>query len=354
MGRILSGRYYKIIDILKGICILWVIMLHAIPAGEKIYKFLLMPFYAQLTIPFFMVISGFTNTLSYEKYENWYTFSKLWKKVKRFVIPFIPALVLELFVLGRPENLMIWLLQGGYQMPGSYYIIIMIQLVLLFPCIYAFYYQLHVKRKLPWIFGIVVVFGFQCVYELFTYLIDLDVQIYRLLIFRYCVFLYAGIVLYKVKKEHKIFWKGTVKFLPFGFLYIFLVGYMNWQPEILFRYSTWYRSAAPVICWVAPIAAYLIENGDAIVSTLKSDKVWNFISEKVQLIGQASYHIYIVQMLWFGLIVSHINTNSWKKMVICIISMFICSVLGVIYYHINKYIEETFFKGTRTKSLAKL
>ena len=28
-----SSRHYKVIDILKGICILWVIMLHAIPAG---------------------------------------------------------------------------------------------------------------------------------------------------------------------------------------------------------------------------------------------------------------------------------------------------------------------------------
>ena len=27
------GGHYIIIDILKGICILWVIMLHAIPAG---------------------------------------------------------------------------------------------------------------------------------------------------------------------------------------------------------------------------------------------------------------------------------------------------------------------------------
>ena len=336
-----SVKHYKIIDILKGVCIMWVIMLHAIPAGGGIYKLLLMPFYAQLTIPFFMILSGFTYTLSFEKHGNWYSLSNLWRKVKRFIFPFVPALILEVIVMGKPENILTWLLSGGYQMPGSYYVILMIQLVVFFPLIYAFYNHLHTKNNRSWIFGLITAFIMQCLYELLTYLIDLNVQIYRLLIFRYFIFLYMGIVLYKAQKENKIYWKGMVKFLPLGFLYIFLVGYMNWQPEVLFRYPTWYRSAAPVIFWVAPITAYIIGNSNLLISRLENGKIYRFISDKIQLLGQASYHIYLVQMLWFGLIVSHMNTVSWRKLVICVISMVICAAVGVIYYYVNRWFGRT-------------
>ena len=309
------------------------------PCGGGIYKLLLMPFYAQLTIPFFMTVSGFTYTLSYERHRNWYALSNLWRKLKRFIVPFIPALALEMIILGKPDNVLTWLLSGGYQMPGSYYVILMLQLVFLFPFIYALYNQLHEKKKLFWILEIIAVLLLQCLYELLTYLIDLDVQIYRLLIFRYVIFLYMGIVLYKAQNENHIYWKSMIKLLPIGFSYIFLMGYMNWQPEILFRYPTWYRSAAPVIFWVAPISAYIIGNGNMIINRMENHRLWRFISEKIQLVGRASYHIYIVQMLWFGLIISHINTGSWRKLIICAVSMVICSVVGVVYYHINREIS---------------
>lgn len=215
-----SVERYKTIDTLKGICILWVIMLHAIPGGGSMHKLLLMPFYAQLTIPFFMIVSGFTYTLSFEKHRNWYSRFNLWSKIERFIFPFIPALILEVLLMGKPDSILVWLFSGGYQMPGSYYVILMIQLVLLFPCIYVFYNWLHVKNTFKWIFGIVATFILQCLYELFTYLIDLDVQIYRLLIFRYFIFLYIGVVLYKVQQESKICWKSMIKLLPLGFIYI--------------------------------------------------------------------------------------------------------------------------------------
>ena len=227
-------------------------------------------------------------------------------------------------------------------MPGSYYVILMLQLVFLFPFIYALYDQLHVKNKLSWILEIIAVLLLQCFYELLTYLIDLDVQIYRLLLFRYVIFLYMGIVLYKAQSEDHSCWKSMIKFLPVGFIYIFLMGYWNWQPEILFRYPTWYRSAAPVIFWVAPISAYMIGNGNAMINRMENVKLWRFISDKVQLLGQASYHIYIVQMLWFGLLISRIDTSSWRKLIICAVSMVICSVVGVVYYHIDQWISRIF------------
>ena len=208
----------KIIDVMKGVCILWVIMMHAIPAGGRTYKLLLMPFYAQLTIPFFMTISGFNYTSSYEKCERWYSSSNLWRKCKRFILPYVPALLLEVLILGWPENTLTWLLSGGYEMPGSYYVILMLQLLFLFPIICWCYKWLE---KCSWITGLVIAFAFQCAYEVFTYFINLKVEIYRLLIFRYVIFLYMGIVLYRKHKNNNDNWRSMMNVLPIGFIYIF-------------------------------------------------------------------------------------------------------------------------------------
>lgn len=133
-----------------------------------------------------------------------------------------------------------------------------------------------------------------------------------------------------------------MKVLPLGFLYVFMVGYTNWQPKVLFRYPTWYRSAAPVIFWVAPIAVCVIENGNMIMNKIAMHKAYCTISNKVQLLGRASYHIYIVQMLWFGLIIPYMNTDSWRKLIVCVVSMCICSAIGVIYYYANCFLSKRF------------
>lgn len=323
--------HLKIIDAMKGVCTVWVIMMHAIPTGEDAYKFLLMPFYAQLTIPFFMTISGFTYTLSYEKSKKWYSFSGLWRKGKRFLLPYVPALLLEVLILGWPENTLTWLLSGGYKMPGSYYVILMLQLLLLFPVIYWCYKWLE---RCSWLTGLAIVFAFQCVYEAFTYFIDLKVEIYRLLIFRYVIFLYMGVVLYQNYKNKNDNCRSLMKAMPIGFIYIFSVGYLNWQPSVLFRYPTWYRSAAPVCFWVVPILAVIFANGNSILEGVEKYPFLRRISNVVQLLGKASYHVYIVQMLWFGIVVSGINTSSWRQLVFCMASLVVCLLLGIEYYYI--------------------
>lgn len=65
-----DSSHYEIIDFIKGVCAIFVIMLHAIPGETSMHKLLLMPFHAQLTIPFYMIISGFNWTGSVEKTQN--------------------------------------------------------------------------------------------------------------------------------------------------------------------------------------------------------------------------------------------------------------------------------------------
>lgn len=223
-----KSSHMQIIDIMKGICAIWVIMLHSIPGGG-IYKLLLMPFTAQLTIPFFMTITGFTYASSYDRCGRWWSSSNLKRKWKRILIPVIPVLLFELLVCGMPDNPIIWLLSGGYQMPGSYYVILLIQLLFLFPVIKRFahiYAGTSNSGAHTWWTGFIMVFIFQCAYELVTYVISLDVAIYRLLVFRYIIFIYGGAMIYEYHKvsPDMIPYKGMFKGLPIGLLFITAAG----------------------------------------------------------------------------------------------------------------------------------
>lgn len=303
---------------------------------------LLMPFYAQLTIPFFMTLTGFVYAASYEREGNWWNLRNIKKKCLRLIPPFVPALIIELLIEGPPEKPVKWLLSGGYAYPGSYYVILMLELLAIFPFI-EMLGERSVKRNTrnAWMIGLSEVFIGQCAYELFTYLLELSGGIYRLLVFRYVIFIYGGVVIYKyysrersnnteLKKE--IPWKEMIKTMPVGFIFIIVVGYLGYQPQVLFRYDTWFRSSAPTAFWVIPIIAFLIAHKDSVCSCMEGTRMGKKAADILAICGRASYHIYIVQMLWFGIVVPKMDTESWRKLPIFAVSVMVCGVCGVLYY----------------------
>ena len=54
------------IDVLKGICIIFVIFTHASWTDEQRLKFLF-PFWIAMAVPFFMLVSGYVYTKSFQK-----------------------------------------------------------------------------------------------------------------------------------------------------------------------------------------------------------------------------------------------------------------------------------------------
>ena len=54
------------VDVLKGICIIFVIFTHASWTDEQRVK-LLFPFWIDMAVPFFMLVSGYVYTKSFQK-----------------------------------------------------------------------------------------------------------------------------------------------------------------------------------------------------------------------------------------------------------------------------------------------
>lgn len=90
------------LDLYKGICILFIIITHY--KWEDIQRrYLLFPFWIEMAVPVFMVITGYLSTMSLDNksdicVKQLYHPKNIASKWLRFVIPFMPVFVLQVIV----------------------------------------------------------------------------------------------------------------------------------------------------------------------------------------------------------------------------------------------------------------
>ena len=87
------------IDALKGICILFVIITHFSWSDEERLKFLF-PFWIDMAVPIFMIISGYVYAISYKKHNianisAAYSLKNIDNKLIRYTIPFAGIFIAE-------------------------------------------------------------------------------------------------------------------------------------------------------------------------------------------------------------------------------------------------------------------
>ena len=79
------------IDVIKGICILFVIFTHYTWTTMQWHR-MLFPFWIDMAVPMFMIISGYVGALSFERkganLDNAYSFQSIFSKCLRFIVPF--------------------------------------------------------------------------------------------------------------------------------------------------------------------------------------------------------------------------------------------------------------------------
>lgn len=323
------------VDFLKGICILFVVVTHYAWTDTERLR-LLFPFWIDMAVPIFMILSGFVFTKSYLKhhittYEQAYSYENWLGKLIRFSLPFLIAFFAEevvcrfLGVIRHSASEALTAFWGGGFGPGSYYYPILVQFIFYFPVLFFLVQKYRFK-------GLVLCGGINLLFEFFKTIYGMNAEFYRLLIFRYTLVIAFGC--YLALGDYP---KSAKRFIPasiLGIAYILATKYFGFKPLLT---ELWSGTSIWAILYILPIAAWLIAN-----------KKLRF--RPIELLGKASYNIFLVQMVYYNtayLVYRQIGRRSLQILV----NIAICVSLGLLFYYAETPITKAI--GRKVSAAAK-
>ena len=317
-----TGGFNRSVDFMKGMCILFVITAHC-ELGRTISRVMLFPFWVHLPVSVFMILSGYVYALSYQRH-NIDTFKKAYApkqilpKLVRYIEPYIPVFIIgvaALTIMGNyeltPLNVLGDFLTGG-KGRGSYYVPLMVQFLFWYPVVYA------IIRKFDF-GGIFICVGIVVVYELAKNVFGMTEECYRLILIRYTLVIAVGCYLAIGKKKvSNIF---LVLVMAAGAAYIVVVCYFGYTPWLT---KYWKETCIWASLFVIPPTVWIIRSGKLKFAPL-------------ELIGKASYHIFLLQMFYFKpmeSIYEKLNIPLLTFPPIKLLTAFvICLSAGLLYYY---------------------
>lgn len=335
----------KGIDYSKAFAIISVLILHLYLPKEIDKKYLL-HLYTTIGVPIFMIVSGHNYTLSFEGNNKvWFTKNNLYRKLKRIIYPYIYIIILELILIFKLEKLEKYrtkgslinefLIEGGIG-PGGYYSPTVIQIILIyFPLLLIFNIYLNkIIKKYRAPLSLFIIIIIEAIYEIcINYLGKkydevLIQQIYRIVALRHITFLQLGIILYYNKK---IILEKLKYILPLsigGSIYIYMTFYKEYT---FFPYYYWKIVSAPMMFY----ALFFI----IIFLKYFNKKNGKLLEKIIILISKASYHIFLVQMVYFGILKLKFYNNGLDYL----IDIFICISIGILYFFLESKISKLLF-----------
>lgn len=314
------------LDVLKGICILFICSTHYDFTDWNRLDFFF-PFWVDTAVPLFMLISGYVGTASYRRrnvttIEEAYALPIILNKLCRYTVPYFMAWLVEfgykLKVGGihniNPYFLFIHFVRGG-DGPGAYYFPLMIQLVFVFPLIYFL-----IKN---WGFlGVFVSFFATYAMEIAKTAYQMTEQTYCSLLFRYIFIIAVGVYLasekYTVHREWEI-----IAFIA-GIVFLVLTEYYGF----FFLYIDFWSKTSLFGClYIAPLAALGIRR----LGELKIPPL--------ELLGRASYNIFLVQKVYY------INGRKFYALIPGVVpdylvSVAVCVLVGLLFYYVSEPITK--------------
>ncbi len=315
----MTTKYLLQIDILKGIAIISVLLMHALPT--KLLTDMFHILYIGQAVPIFIVIFGFNQALSLNPRSISYT-TYYYKKVSRFLMPFVFAFAISvlagvLFFLLTGETILRinrYLIFGRLPLPGpgNYFISLLFQYTLTIPILY----KLCAKRPvLTFLTSCVLSVIFEFIRgQLPPYLRD-----YGLIFFRFLPAVFLGMFIYRnwnKKNYNYIFiYLGAV----LAFFYQFYSLYITGSP-ITSIYENW--GIGYFLSFFYPSLLFLI--GLKLLPSVSN----NVVYEQLALIGKASLHIFLVQIIYFSFVRASGN--------LFIVSIIFCIIVGRIFYFLDK------------------
>ncbi|MCD7725338.1 MAG: acyltransferase [Clostridiales bacterium] len=309
----------KALDMLKGISIIMVVLTHfSWSDQERLVG--LFPFWIAMAVPIFMMVSGYTFAMSFERHgvsqiEDAYNFIFIVKKILRYTLPFAVVYLIEIIYenihqsISFGEACRLFLVGGNG--PGSYYYPCMIQLIFLMPLIY-FPIKKNPRR------GIRIAFLVNAVYEVLQNAYELNETCYRLLVFRYIFALACGCYFYFMKDTIYLNWKTRQYKLPLfgggilGIIFIVMYNYLGFNPPIL---KYWIGTSFITILYIFPVFILLFK-------ILSEKSIWI-----LELIGKNSYEIFLVQKIFPR---GYLYQNVSSRVLQLFVYLCFCITAGVI------------------------
>ena len=282
-----EGKKQRIefLDYLKAVCVIMVIITHY-GWEDKTSPFFTM--LINMAVPVFMIVSGYNFAMSNRKkadgnLEKMYGWNMMKPKLIRFLLPFFAICLLEILLLAaQDKNIPLFriFVLGAYG-PGSYYVPIMLQLLVIFPLIYL---MIAYNAKL----GLAVAALANLAFEVCVIVFDMDKYYYRLSIGRYLLLIAFGCYLYLHPEQRVKPYQMWMMFLA-GLAYLIAVFGFDKDFE-LFGY--WKTTAMPVAFYIFPIVILLFRK-------FYHCTIPGFVGRLLTQIGKASYHIFLIQMVYY-------------------------------------------------------
>lgn len=335
-----KSPYIKSFDFLKTISIMMIVVTH-LPFSPITRKNLLFPYWIDMAVPIFFIISGYVYSLSadnrqIDKIGDWFRRNNFIDKFTRIFVPYILIFLVEILlfkILGREVSLkeiLTVFCTGGWG-PGSYYFIVLLQLLFLFPFIFFI-----TKKKCGWILLIL----FQIFLEIVTQKLGLPDYYYRLLFFRYLGFVTLGSTLYLHNKKgdraiiSKVINNKVLLILLFilGVGVVYLLNYSLYQTYIFKR---WITTSLPISLYCFPLVLFFMK----IESFLYV--IPRILDNILTTIAKSTYHIFLVQMTYYWFRIG----NEGRLRFEMIVSFLVCIPLGILFYYIENNITTKLFKS---------
>ena len=318
----MSKKRLVFIDLMKSISMI-LIMINHMPLGDGLRDQIMVGFNVDMGVPFFMIVSGFTYTMSMERKRidsipSWFEKENFKPKLDR-IVPFfaLGEAILLIWTLllcaaGRYEigERMIELVTHGGYGPGSYYFFMLLQIAFVFPFMIWL-----LKKNYKW--GSAAILGFNVFFELSVRTFGMDVDLYRMLMFRYLGFIWAGITLYYYKDQIKF--KHVMGPFVVGFVYIFALRFTEYDPAIV---QHWVDTSFMTVGYAFMFVFVAMK---AMEKIALHSSVTNFL----KTFGNATYHIYVVQMVYYYMRIGRLADEHLGIFFGTIVSCTVCSIIGV-------------------------
>ncbi len=316
-----------LLDLIKGILIIFIIITHYNWTVEQ-RRMMLFPYWIDMAVPVFMIISGYVYALSYKRnrissLKDAYEYKEITSKLIRYTIPFLMAFAFEFFLykINGIEIRLSSALTGGIG-PGSFHYPVMVQYVFLYPLVYFVIKICDLK-------GLCICGIANLLFELAKTLYGMPTSEYRFMVLRYILLIATGC--YLAIGKQKIRKPVLLVSMLIGMFWQCAVYYLGYEPIIINR--AWSTTSCVSALYVIPIC----------VSIFTSKKLMNIRFAPLEAIGKASFNIFLTQMVYFvgAKVIYKVVKGLWLTNLLNIV---ICCSVGMIFYLIESRITKGLLK----------